>query len=231
MAKSLMEEGKWWADCRKELITDLLKKHSPRKKGTVCEVGCGVGTILSTINKNTHYSCVGIEKNPVDIHKAKNKGLKIIKGDATDFSLHKKIDVVLLLDVLEHVRDDKMAMSNCLRQLRKGGLIIITVPAFESLWSDFDKKAGHFRRYSKRQITNLLLSNNMKIIFLSYWNFFLLAPVFLLRRILKSNSNEDQMSAPLSPLLRILLKIENFLITHNIPLPFGVSLVIVAVKS
>lgn len=230
MSKGLMEEGNWWADSRKELIVSLIEKYSKKEKGILCDVGCGTGAVLKALNTNTSYACIGIEKNPADAAKSKNKNLNVCVEDASTFNLDKKADIILLLDVVEHIEDDQKALSNCLQQLNKGGLIILTVPAYKFLWSEFDKKAGHIRRYSKMQLKSLLLENRLRIVFLSYWNFFLLVPVVFIRKILELSPDGDKIPAPLFLLFRFLLKIEKFLILQGLALPFGVSLVTVAVK-
>ena len=230
MSKDLMEEGSWWADSRKELIVSLIEKYSKKEKGIICDVGCGTGAVLKALNRNTNSSCIGIEKDQAVAAESKNKNLNVLYGDASTFSLDKKADIILLLDAIEHIEDDRKALSNCLQQLNTGGLIILTVPAYNFLWSGFDKKAGHVRRYSEMRLKSLLLENRVRIVFFSYWNLFLLIPVFFIGKILRLDPNGDKIPAQLSSFFRFLLKIEKFLIIRGIALPFGVSLFAVAVK-
>jgi SAM-dependent methyltransferase len=72
-----------------------------------------------------------------------------------------KYDCILYMDVIEHIKNDKKEIKKAYRSLKEGGRLIINVPAFQHLYSKFDKDVGHFRRYNKNQI--LSLCNSLKI--------------------------------------------------------------------
>ena len=79
-------------------------------------------------------------------------------------------DVILYLDVLEHIENYEKEMLKAHNALKEGGYLIINVPAFQFLYSDFDKDVGHFKRYSKKEFINLGSKYNLKIIRSNYYD-------------------------------------------------------------
>ena len=119
--------------------------------------------------------------------------------------------VTIALDVLEHVEDDTLAFSEMLRITKPGGIVIINVPAFMSLWSDWDVSLGHFRRYSKSMLQAVLASHRSEIdvLHFEYENAFAFLPILALRnfsRLFKVKSRfEDRI--PSSGVNNVLLGI------------------------
>ena len=98
----------------------------------------------------------------------------------------KKYSSILYLDVLEHIKNDKSEITKAFKSLKKGGHLIINVPAFSYLYSNFDKDVGHFRRYSKSDFMKILENLNFKETNFVYYDsigFFL----SLLSKLLVSN--------------------------------------------
>ena len=80
-------------------------------------------------------------------------------------------DTVVALNVIEHIENDVQAVRNCASLLRKGGRLIMLVPAFQSLYNSFDRDLQHYRRYTKKTATELLESNGYRVVHTSYFNF------------------------------------------------------------
>ena len=235
MNDPFLEENNWWTESRKGLVIGLVGEYSPGKGG-LCEVGCGAGTMLSALKKSTDHECKGIELDSSLVEKARSRKLDVQQGDCCSFRLEEKADVVLLLDVLEHIEDHEEGFSNCVGQLREGGVVIVTVPAFNSLWSSHDEKLGHCRRYSKDEVMRLFEKNGLEVRFLSYWNFFLFPAIYLFRKLVNAKPDEvfsvqNSAAGIFSPLLGSILSAENLLIQRGIRLPVGVSIVAVGVKT
>lgn len=88
---------------------------------------------------------------------------------------------ILLLDVLEHIEDDVGFLKLLRQKLVPGGKILLTVPAFRILWSSEDEAAGHFRRYSLRQVEESAVKAGFTVAYASYFFGFLFLPVLFVR--------------------------------------------------
>lgn len=96
----------------------------------------------------------------------------------------KKFDTILYLDVLEHIKNDQIELSTAYKALKKNGHLIINVPAFPHLFSNFDRDVNHFRRYNKKCILNLIKGYKIKYVKLMYYDslgyfFSLLSKIFI----------------------------------------------------
>ena len=121
-------------------------------KGKVAEVGPGNGVnselFLKRLKKLFLYEpSYKLYKNLKKKYKNKKK-IKIFNSKFKKKS--KKFDTILYLDVLEHILDHKKELNSAIFSLKRGGHLIINVPAFSFLYSNFDKDVGHYRRYSKK---------------------------------------------------------------------------------
>tara|TARA_Y100000310_G_C20671841_1_gene810733 strand:+ start:2076 stop:2513 length:438 start_codon:yes stop_codon:yes gene_type:complete len=138
--------------------------------------------------------------------------------------------LILAADVLEHLKDDETAVRKISKAINKSGTFLITVPAFQSLFSRHDELCHHYRRYSKKQLESILKKAGFEIEFISYWNFFLFIPVAFLKLTKKyfgKESGSDVGKTPqiINEILKTIVRIENKIIKQNIPLPFGISII------
>ena len=143
------------------------------------------------------------------------------------------LDYVTALDVLEHTPDDAAVVRGFHRLLRPGGLAVVTVPASMALWSDWDVGLHHFRRYSRPQLTALFPSADWKVVHVNYTNVLVYPLVWLVRRWRRWFPQpgepiraEDRL--PPFWLNRIMRAQFVWMASWRIPLPFGVSLLLVA---
>ena len=131
----------------------------------ILEVGAGIGTNTNfLLDLNDHigkWVCLEpdrllaekIESN-IDVdHRAK---VKVFNKSLDDFESNEKFDTVLYIDVLEHIRNDKKEIEHVKRYLKSDGYLIILVPAHNFLFSEFDQSIGHFRRYNKKMIKEVI---------------------------------------------------------------------------
>tara|TARA_Y100000996_G_scaffold414894_1_gene407269 strand:+ start:3860 stop:4543 length:684 start_codon:yes stop_codon:yes gene_type:complete len=156
-------------------------------KGNVAEIGPGTGQNIKyyskSINKLHLYEP---SKNLYLALKKKIKNSKI-KTLNKKFKTNKnKFDTIMYLDVLEHIKNDKKEIDMALKSLKKNGNLIINVPAFQFLYSDFDKNVGHYRRYNKKNLMLLFKNKKYKKISFKYYDSFGFILSFL-SKIFKSN--------------------------------------------
>ena len=134
----------WWYISRRKIFFYLLR-NLKQKKMKILDYGCGVGSNISVLKM--------ISKNIEVYDYNKNILKQVIKiNKIKAYKKNNKYDLILLTDVLEHVKKDKNLFDKLSRQLNKNGHMFLTVPAFQFLYSNKDVLAGHFRRYNKTQL-------------------------------------------------------------------------------
>ena len=137
---------------------------------SVLDVGPGTGNNIQYYkDKALQITLLEINKNLANSLKLKFDGDKKIVVFNTDIhSQEKKFDTILYMDVLEHIEDDEKEINKALKQLNSGGNLIFFVPAYQFLYSDFDKAIGHIKRYNKKFFLSFKKDENITIIELKY---------------------------------------------------------------
>ncbi len=228
--KAGKSESNFWFRAKRDLIDRRLKfiknKFKSDTKLKILNIGAGTGSDLKILNKYGDVYIIDIEKKALDLIPRELYFEKKI-SDASDLNYPDDFfDIVTSFDVFEHITDDKKATQQTHRVLKKGGYLIVSVPAFQSLFSAHDKALNHQRRYSKKTLKELL--KNFRELKLNYWNFFLFPPLALSR--LKNKNSKPKVDNPqpsklIDSILYNLFKLENKLIQINFPLPFGLTLI------
>jgi ubiquinone/menaquinone biosynthesis C-methylase UbiE len=219
----------FWFKAKNELMEQLIGNNKNLK---ILDLGIGTGGDLKTLNKHGKVYATDINREVLELI-PKNLYFKKKVCDATNITYNSnKFDLVILFDVLEHVKDNKKVISEIKRVLKKGGKLLLTVPSFQYIYSSHDKALGHHKRYSKKEIKALL--KDFKIEKLGYWNFILFLPIAL-KRILTKNIKPrvDNMSILpkfLNNIFYKLLSFENRLISKGFNLPFGLTIFAECVK-
>jgi 2-polyprenyl-3-methyl-5-hydroxy-6-metoxy-1,4-benzoquinol methylase len=155
---------------------------APFCKGHILEIGSGIGNISSLLlERFDEISLSDLRKNYCDILQEKfsrNEHLKYIcQMDLGEREIEKKIpewqnkfDTILASNVIEHIKDDHQAIRNCYKMLKKNGRIVILVPAYNQLYNPFDAMLGHYRRYTRNTLTDLLEKEGFSIVHTRYFN-------------------------------------------------------------
>tara|TARA_B100000989_G_scaffold47954_1_gene31255 strand:+ start:1298 stop:1996 length:699 start_codon:yes stop_codon:yes gene_type:complete len=148
---------------------DLIKEFI---SGKVAEIGPGNGIFLEYyLDRCDKLDLFEPDKNLFSKLNYKFSNHEKIKVINEELNITTNIyDVILYLDVLEHIENYEKEILKAHNALKEGGHLVINVPAFQFLYSDFDKDVGHFKRYSKKDITDLVLKNNLKITRLNYYD-------------------------------------------------------------
>lgn len=234
-----LEESNWWYVGRRDLVlkmADQISKDFPEKAMNILDAGCGAGLNLKHLQ--TSGDSVGLDISKDALGFSRIRGLpSLVCGSADRLPFKSKVfDLVLALDVIEHIEDDNSAIKEFYRVLRPGGSLIVTVPAFMSLWSEHDLAVHHKRRYARPEIRDILQSGGFRIEKASYWNFFLFLPVFAIRHIKRFSPSEAkkqtdlvELSPILNDLLLRLLRLERSMI-GQFNLPIGISIICICKK-
>ena len=222
-----------WAEFRAKKIIELLRKE---KVEVLWEVGAGHGNVAIPLAK------VGIETISIE---PLYSGARILA--AAGFHTYGQtldqlklpdsaIQAVGIFDVLEHLENPLELLNEVYRVLAPGGLLITSVPAYQWLFSNFDLQVGHYRRYSRKSLRDLLIEGSFHSIVMYNIFFVFVLPAVLVRRIpfligfrSKNNievpSSENSLISILDPILRVLLKIEG-----KISPPWGLSILSISFK-
>lgn len=227
----------WWRQGRDFIVRLFLKRFLPPGSGTkILDVGCGLG---ETSQKLTVFGqVIGIDSSAEAIKLARQNGLKTARVmNATRLSFpNQTFGAATALDVLEHLKNDDQAIREIFRVLKNQGLFLLTVPAYDWLWSEHDQALGHQRRYAKKEIEAKLKAAGFTILRSSFIISFFLPPIAFFRfwQKLFQKKKAPQTSYVILPnwfnfLLAGVLKLEGlWLQVFN--LPFGVSLICLAQK-
>ena len=160
------------ADNWKAYWSGLITSHI---KGSVLEVGAGIGTSTIALSDCEMDSWTCLEPDPnlasqIQIHLNTLKNMEnyeIVIGDINKLSGKKSYDTILYIDVLEHIKDDRRELKDAVNLLSEYGKIIILGPAHQWLYSKFDESIGHYRRYDKSMLTDVV-PEGLKLVQLRY---------------------------------------------------------------
>ncbi len=197
----------------------LLKQISKYLKGDILEVGAGMGNFTSKLSKFGNVTAIDYDPE------YKNANFGDIEKGRYFFNNKKKFDTIVCMNVLEHIKNDKLALKNMLELLNLKGRLVLLVPAFEFAYSDLDKNLGHFRRYTKDSLANLLTTNGYSLMAIRYLNWLGLIGWFINGRILRQELLPEKQLGIFNIIARPLLLVEE----HVEPL-FGLSVLVIAKK-
>ena len=147
----------------------LIKKFI---KGYIAEVGPGNGMNASSYIKYPKKIDLyePTRKLYLQLKKSFKKNNKVSTYNKKFITQKEKYDSVLYLDVLEHIKDDKNEIIKAIKSIKKGGYLIINVPAYSHLYSKFDNDVGHHKRYEKKDIRIILKGLEFKKLDLTYYD-------------------------------------------------------------
>jgi SAM-dependent methyltransferase len=237
-----LEEQHWWFVGRRRIVDSLLKARLGTKDSTggaerrILDVGCGTGGMLPILSK--YGRVTGIDSEPLALDYCRKRGITDVHLQES-FQAGAEYDVVTLFDVLEHVPDEEGFLATVRGYLKPGGILMVTVPAFQFLWSRHDDLNRHQRRYTKRALIEVLEKSGFEVERSSYFNTLLFpgaAAVRLLGGNNRSSTSGDSDEAlkqlrigGSNQALATIFGSERHLLSL-LDLPFGVSLYAMARK-
>jgi SAM-dependent methyltransferase len=178
-----LERNHWWFKVRIKIICDNIRKNiNPSGPIKILNIGAATGRTSEILQDFGHVVSVEYDHDCYLFTKEKLR-LEIYEASITALPFDdSSFDLVCAFDVLEHVVDQQEGTQEMHRVCRKDGYIFITVPAFMSLWSQHDIINHHVRRYTLNEIKILFKALPGNIVTNTYFNSFLLAPIFILRK-------------------------------------------------
>ena len=223
----------WWFAARRDIIAELIERQAGLSNNArILEVGCGTGSNLELLQRFGRVDAIEPDEPARALASARSgiavKGGLLPDGVQLDDGAY---DLIVLLDVLEHIPDDLGTLKALRPKLSKGGRFLVTVPASPWMWSSHDAAHHHHRRYTAASLTRVFDEAGYRIRYRSHFNtllFPLIAGARIAGKLLKRDGGDDAIPPkPLNNLLKGLFGLERHLIGRAV-LPFGVSLALVA---
>lgn len=222
----------WWFTARRRILDGIIERVvRPPSGARILELGAGTGHNLAMLSR--FGTVEASELDPIARELASERlGKPVVAAALPDLSMFpaNSYDLVALLDVLEHVPDDKGSLGAIQDLLKPGGALLLTVPINPWMWSAHDVAHHHHRRYRKQEIAALAGDAGYEIELLSPFNSLLFPPIAAVRLVGKLTGKDDSddalPSGPVNRLLDGIFGLERGLV-GRVPMPFGVSLVAV----
>jgi SAM-dependent methyltransferase len=239
-----VEEKSFWFRHRNNCIIEMIKNYRSSKGGPIFDVGGGNGFVAKGL-LDAGLDVVLVEPGLAGALNAKKRGVPHVICATTHTAKFKSgtIPAIGVFDVVEHIEDDVGFLKHLWDLLVPGGMLYLTVPAYQLLWSQEDVDGGHFRRYTLRNLKKKSTYSGFDISYSSYIFSYLPIFVFLLRTIPyklnlvkspASNSIKKDHSAPKgigSKILNLFHNWELKKISSRKGIPLGGSCIIAAKKA
>lgn len=174
-----------------------------REARQIAEVGCGNGLVQRCLEDYYQIEVLGFDLNEPALKRNVSRRSPLYCYDIHHRceEFRGRFDVIIMFDVLEHIENDTSFLEETRFHLAKRGSIIINVPANQFLFSDYDRVAGHFRRYSMRSLERIAAESGLRIRCCTYWGATLIPFLILRKGILKfgNKKREDIISCGFDP--------------------------------
>lgn len=227
-----LQDQHWWFAGRRAILSRLIADLPLPRRARLLEAGCGVGANVAMLRR--FGALEGLEPDaPSRDYVRETFGLTPADGRLPDdlpFA-PASFDAVFALDVVEHVDDDVAAIAALGALVAPGGFLVLTVPAYDWMWSAHDLAHHHKRRYTRARLETLMAKAGLRCVRASYFNtllFPLAAAVRLAKRLLRLEGADDHMPPALvNRVMGSLFAAEAGWLRHA-GLPFGLSVVGIA---
>lgn len=231
-----VETQHWWFVARRKIIASVIDGLSLESNSKIMDAGCGNGDNLEFLSK--YGELVAIEREDNALARAKSRQIgKVVKGELPDnfpSDINKENDLIVLLDVLEHIDDDGKSLFGLSNWANQNGRLLITVPAYQFLWTSHDEQHHHKRRYTVKGLRKVVENNGWKVKYISYFNSFLF-PLALIDRIKQKifpSSKDNGLKMPhkyINIMFEKIFSLESKIV-GKFSFPFGLSIIVVATK-
>ena len=234
-----LESSNFWFRSRNRLILWALDRYFPGLRSFL-EVGCGTGFVLSGVRAaHPALAVTGSEVATEGLGFAARRmpGANLVQMDARHIPYRGEFDVAGAFDVIEHIEDERAVLKELHAAVVPGGGLLLTVPQHPSLWSEYDVRAHHVRRYRAQELREKVAAAGFEVVRMTSF-VTLLLPLMFASRLTQRGPRQDydplaelKMARWLNWTLEKVLDVERSLIRAGLPLPAGGSLLLVARRS
>jgi SAM-dependent methyltransferase len=232
-----VEDKHWWFVGRRRILDQIIRKLPLPTNAKILEAGCGTGGNLRMLSHHGEVSAMELDETACELANQRQITTVRLGSLPNRIPYSQEYDLIVAFDVLEHLDDDLGALFALKSHLKPGGWLLVTVPAYQFLWSHHDDINHHKRRYRLKGLQQVFRKADLKISYSSYFNTFLfplVAGIRLCQKLLqienKSQSQSSDLTLPSPPVnkfLSTLFASERHLI-GKLSLPFGVSALLAA---
>jgi SAM-dependent methyltransferase len=228
------EDRHWWYRGRRTVLDGAIAALGLPWPARILDAGCGSGRNMVELARFGTVTGVELSQTSIELARAREAG-EVVAGSVLEmpFDDH-SFDLAVTLDVIEHLEDDEGALRELRRTVAPGGALLVTVPAYQWLWSGHDVINHHHRRYTRRTLQRVAEQAGWKQVRTTYFNSLLLPVAILLRALDRFNTKTTESSldlwVPPEPINRLLeqpLNLEAALIARGGRIPAGLSLMAV----
>ncbi len=228
------EDRHWWYRGRRKVLDGVIDEMRLPARAEILDAGCGSGRNM--IDLARHGTVTGVELSATSVSLARERCTgEVIEGSVLEMPFDAgRFDLAASLDVIEHLEDDLAALRELRRVVKPGGTLLVTVPAYQWLWSGHDVVNHHYRRYTRRTLQRVGEQAGWRQARTTYFNSLLLPAAILLRVLDRFNRKTTESSldlwvppAPLNWLLERPLALEAAMIGRGGRIPAGLSLLAV----
>jgi SAM-dependent methyltransferase len=231
-----LDDRHWWYRGRRRIIQAELDRLPLPRPARVLDAGCGSGRTLEELRRYGEVS--GIELDPGAAELAQGRGCGEVRvGRLEELPWEgESFDLITCLDVIEHTPDDRVTLRELRRVCRPGGFLLVTVPAYQGLWSMHDVANHHYRRYSRPRLRAAARESGWRVRRMTSFNGLLLGPAAAVRlaerRRLRQPDSDYKPELTLGPewlnaVLERPLRLEARWLSRGRTMPAGLSLLAV----
>ena len=214
-------------------------RRYPPADGPIFDVGAGNGFVAAALQR-AGFPTIAIEPNRTGATNAIGRGVEQVVCGSLPSSAFREhtAGAIGLFDVIEHVEDDRGFLSSLRPYLREHGRLYVTTPAYRWLWSENDTRSGHFRRYTRAALDEVLREAGYRLDYATYIFWALPLPILLFRTIraregaprTRSRSHHQAGSATRRRVIEACFAFETRCIAGGVSVPFGGSCLAVATR-
>ena len=228
------EDRHWWYRGRRTVLAGVIARLGLPPNPRILDAGCGSGRNMVELARQGTVTGVELSETSASLARDREVG-EVIEGSVLEMPFGPdSFDLAVSLDVVEHLQDDLGALRELRRVVAPGGSLLVTVPAYQWLWSGHDEINHHHRRYTRRSLQRVAEQAGWEQTRTTYFNSLLLPVAILLRALdrLSTKTTESSLDLwvppePLNWLLERPLALEAALIGRGGRIPAGLSLLAV----